>query len=415
MLTHGRDTYGPLPSPLFASALDRSLLKLPQSTPPAPEGIRDGDRTLTGANPMHDENLYRLLYVLSDLTGDNRYGAAADEALRFFLAQCQSKTTGLFAWGEHLGWDFQTEAVLKGRDIHEYYRPWVLWDRSFALEPQASLRFARGVWEHQIADHETGNFNRHARFDRHGPERDKEFPRHAGFYIATWAAAYARTKDQVFVQACEVLLDSFERRRKPDGSFPSGMPRSDLSWAIDVWEASGLMPDSLGQRMRDAAAKTDDAYARKFKKGIPIDGDKLWKTAYGDATTAMEAMICYERYRQTKSPVLGDLVVKAAENYLSTKPDEKITVYPGVYGEVVSVLAAAYRMTGKDQFLLRAEELSDEAMTIFWKDGPLPCASSRHTHYEAITRADTLALALLEVWSIRQRPDLPLVFSWIDR
>jgi len=36
---------------------------------------------------------------------------AADDALRFFFTHCQSKATGLLAWGEHLGWDFHTEAV----------------------------------------------------------------------------------------------------------------------------------------------------------------------------------------------------------------------------------------------------------------------------------------------------------------
>jgi len=415
MLAHGRDTYGPAHSPLFASALDRKALKLPSFVPSAPEGVREGDRTLSGANPMHDENFYRLLYALSELAGDKRYEAAADDALRFFFTHCQSKATGLLAWGEHLGWDFHTEAVLKGRDIHEYYRPWVLWDRCFVLAPEACLQFAGGVWEHQIADHQTGNFNRHARFDRHGPERDKEFPRHAGFYIATWSAAYARTKDPVFVRACEVLLDSFERRREPDGRFPSANPRSDLSWAIDIWNASSLVPESLGRRMRDAAKKTDDAYTRKFKGGIPSKADILWKTAYGDATTAMEAMICYERYRQTESKALGELVVKAAEYYLSADPPGEITVYPGVYGEVISLLAAAYRVTGQERFLQRSEALADKALLVFWNDGPLPRASSHHAHYEAITRADTLALALLELWSIRLRPDQPLVFSWVDR
>ncbi len=415
MLAKGRDTYGAVSSPLFASALDRNSLSLPKSAPSAPEGVRRGDRTLTGANPMHDENFLRLLYTLTELTGEKRYATAADDSLRFFFNNCRNKTTGFFAWGEHLGWDFNTESVLNGRDIHEYYRPWVLWDRCLELAPETSLQFARGLWEHQIADQKTGNFNRHARFDRHGPERDKEFPRHAGFYTATWAKAYAKTGEAVFVHACEILLDSFERRRESNGRFPGANPRSDLSWAIDIWEAASVMPEPVARRMRSAASKTDIAYLRKFGKGIPTKDGKLWKTAYGDATTAREAMICYERYRQTKSESLAGLIVQAAENYLSEEPDKDITLYPGVYGEVVSLLVAAYRMTAENRYLKRADVLADEAVRIFWSDGPLPRASSRHTHYEAITRADTLALALLELWSIHKRPDRPLVFSWVDR
>ena len=70
-------------------------------------------------------------------------------------------------------------------------------------------------------------------------------------------------------------------------------------------------------------------------------------------------------------------------------------------------------MTGEERFLQRAGVLADEALSVFWNDGPLPRATSRHEHYEAITRADTLAL--LELWSLRRGPERPLVFSWIDR
>ena len=78
-------------------------------------------------------------------------------------------------------------------------------------------------------------------------------------------------------------------------------------------------------------------------------------------------------------------------------------------------VVGACRTTAADRFLKRADVLADEALRVFWSDGPLPRASSRHSHYEAITRAYTLALALLELWSIHGRLDRPLVFLWIDR
>jgi hypothetical protein len=216
-----------------------------------------------------------------------RKNAHSADALRFFFSHCQSQATGLLAWGEHLGWDFRTEGVLEDRDIHEFYRPWVLWEDCFALAPEACDRFARGVWEHQIADHATGNFNRHARYDRHGPEKDKEFSRHAGFYIGTWGAAYRRSKDPIFLRAIETLMASFERRRESSGRFPGNNPRSDLSWAIDVWDTAPAMPEPLAAGMRASAKKTDEAYHRKFAKGLPRDAEKIWVAGYGDATTAI--------------------------------------------------------------------------------------------------------------------------------
>ena len=66
-------------------------------------------------------------------------------------------------------------------------------------------------------------------------------------------------------------------------------------------------------------------------------------------------------------------------------------------------------------FLARSETLADAALAAFFREAKIPRASTQHAHYEAITRADTLVLALLEVWSLRTRPENPLAFSWIDR
>ena len=46
---------------------------------------------------------------------------------------------------------------------------------------------------------------------------------------------------------------------------------------------------------------------------------------------------------------------------------------------------------------------------------PLPKASSLHDHYEAITRGDTLVMALLNLWAAKTRPDLDLGLTWSER
>src|SRR4051794_848519 len=87
MIDRGRDTYGPLKSGLLLSALDRTTLAPLTSRPAPPAGIRRGDRSgrpwsaLTGANPHLDENLLRVLYALSQITGDKKYEIVADEEL----------------------------------------------------------------------------------------------------------------------------------------------------------------------------------------------------------------------------------------------------------------------------------------------------------------------------------------------
>ena len=77
MIERGRDTYGPQKSGLLLSALDRTTLGLLQVRPAPPGGIRRGDRSgrawveMNGANPMLDQNLLRVFYTLSEITGDS--------------------------------------------------------------------------------------------------------------------------------------------------------------------------------------------------------------------------------------------------------------------------------------------------------------------------------------------------------
>jgi len=127
MIDRGRDVYGPVHSPLFATTLDRTTHRIFAAEPPAIADIRSQDRPWQGGNPMHDQNLYQILYALSELTGETRYATEADRTLRWFLGNCQSAETGLLAWGEHCHWGFVAEQALA--PIHEFHRPSVLWGR----------------------------------------------------------------------------------------------------------------------------------------------------------------------------------------------------------------------------------------------------------------------------------------------
>jgi hypothetical protein len=135
LLEHGRDSYGDAKSPVFvAGGLDLKTYKFVRRKLKG-QGIREGDRAY-GANPQHDLNFYQVLYALTELTGDQKYAQEADEALKWFFENCRSPATDLFAWGEHLHWDVEAKQC-KGRDLHEFYRPWVLWGRSFKISPEA--------------------------------------------------------------------------------------------------------------------------------------------------------------------------------------------------------------------------------------------------------------------------------------
>lgn len=437
MLERGRDTYGPAASPLFASALDRRNFRI--GSFPSVAGVRGHDRVTVGANVMCDENLYQILYALSEITGSPSYAKAADEALGFFLKHAQSPATGLLAWGEHLGWNFKTEDVLTttkpGQYIHEFARPWQLWPRCHALNPEACEAYASGLWNHQIQNQKTGMFSRHALWDRHGPQAQNEYPRHGGFYIATWAFMYGKTKSNEFPTAIETLVDMYERYSAqnpgavPCSTYP-GRTRmmwtaSNLSLAIDLEQSAAGMPPRLREKMKALAGRIDAVFLRlkhdftngetgfvatadihtleplfNTKEWLPYT--RPWLTGYGFQTDAEVANLCHERQKLTADKTTRDayrrLILTCADRYLDSEPDLSKPVYPGTFGAVIWHLLDAAEISNDEKYVGRARFFADMAVRTFMPGGiPLPTASSVNTHYEAITKGDSLMLSLLRL------------------
>ena len=52
--------------------------------------MRPQDRTYSGGNPLEDLPLYRLLYRMSELTGDKRYAVEADKSIGWFLERVEA-------------------------------------------------------------------------------------------------------------------------------------------------------------------------------------------------------------------------------------------------------------------------------------------------------------------------------------
>jgi len=439
MLGQGCDRYGAVHSPLLAECLDRHTLRMLEGDalarvagiPFSVWGIRPHDRMLTAANPMHSEGLYLVLYALTDVTGQTRYAAEADRSLQFFFEHCQSPATGLFYWGEHAGWDLNRDAPMEGRaaNTHEFYRPWLLWDRCYRLAPAACVRFARGLWEHQIGDHRTGDYSRHAAIDKHGPGTEAPYARHGGFYVLTWARAYQQTKEPVFLQAIETVVDMQERTRQGEGMLVGGSKKrgsrtkQDLNLAISLWDAATQVPDPLAAKLRKAAAANDDPGARTTQlTAWAVDqkppAENLWTSGYGNSGGEIAGPACLRmvRWRQTHAPAYRRAVLKTADRYVGLPIDRSYPVHPGTVGKVLWVLLAAHELSGDGRYLAGAERLAAEACGLFMGDGcPLPKASHQHDHYEAVTGADTLMMALLELWARRQPPPRQLNLPYIDR
>jgi len=417
MIDRGRDNFGPVKSGLLLSALDRTTLSPLKIRPAPPAGVRRGDRSgqpwsaMTGANPHLDENLVRILYTLTQITGDSKYAKVADEELTWFFKNTLSSKTDLLPWGEHLSWDCVADKPISGGEeaMHEFARPWVLWDRCFELAPEESRRFALGLWNHQIANHKTGGFDRHAPYFENGPVDGKDFPRHAGFYILTWAHAYRHTQDVTFLSAIEALLARFERKRiQKDGS------QVGTIGPLDPFAASDLVPEPLASRLKAFAAKEDELILPDLQNPKSAQAP-LWQTGYSAGTQASTAMFCLARFEQTQNTAYRQLIISIADRYKDSVPEEDLDAWPMPFGHAISTQLAAYRFTNDRIYLDQATRIANLAIQLFWQDNPLPRASLETGHYESITGPDTLALSLLELHATINKLTIPIPSNTIDR
>ena len=435
MIKSGQDTYGQKHSPLFAEALDRktmrmlegdSLKKVAAMTRDA-WGIRPHDRMLGGSNPQHCQNLYQVLLQLTEITGQKYYAEAADRSLKFFFEHCQSPATGLFWWGEHAGWDLRAERPLdKGAgNTHEFYRPWVLWQRSWQLADEACEQFAYGLWEHQIGDHKAGDFSRHAPIASHEPGTEAPYARHGGFYIETWATAYRQTRDEVFLVAIQSVLDGLERARLEEGGMlVSGTKRKggrtpySVSLAVSLEEAARDVPSDLAEQIRKVASANDESFAKAHHSASQQAArpSANWSNAYGSGGPAAEANTCMLRYRQVPSGTHRRFVLQTADAYRDADVDLDKPVWPGTLGNVILLMLNAHELTSKDGYLPAADRFARKAIELFLDDGcPLPKASHMHDHYEAVTNGDTLMMALLRLWLVQNRPESKVALVFTDR
>ena len=459
LLEHGTDRYGPVKTGMIISMLDRFSLKPFDSLPPAPEGLRSQDRAGTfGHNANLQFNLYRVLNLLSDITGNPKYRRAAQADLSDFLKYAQSPETGLLGWGEHLFYDLKEDKVqsaFKGGKrypkYHEMKRKLLFWDFLYKTNPQAVLNFTRGLWDHQIYDQATGNFSRHALWDKHGPNKDYDFPKEGSYMIDVWSRSFQVTQDPVFQNAVNVLASHYIKKLNPICLIDFDTARPDycdntatLSLAIECENAAKRFGKSgIGDKLEFLASEIDKGFLaldhqpadpqKGFCYSVYTNNGKLkprkggigysfyWGMSYGRKTTAMLANLCYGRYLQlpagTNKEKYRLLVVNAADGYLDFDPDLSAgEIWPVEYGMVIFTELAAHKLTNQKKYLQRAQTLCDDALQLFWdKKSPLPKASSKLNHYEAVTRADTLLLALLAVYV--ESNDLPIKvpFSNIDR
>lgn len=348
MIRYGRDRYGKVRSPLFANALTREKEpKLPPyplfaafADPAKNAANRERDQakkrsafpgvtftgfvefdfnkclnyppelngdegphkvTIYGCDPFEERDIYLLLTQLSRITGEPGYQAEADKALRWWFQNTQSPQTGLYPWGEHLGWDFQYDAptYFFGPSMHLYAASFhEIKDRVPFLEyliplPPAKAgeytpleRYALGIWKAHFWDKDRAFFCRHGDYlgvdNRRGSAEG--FPAHLGAYLQVWATAYLHSQNASckndLAAALSKTADMALQRTETHGFFPFTFD-AELNGQAVTEKAKTSQSTRLAEMAREVG--------RQLREPLPEVAAKLDRLAFLHLGAALPA------------------------------------------------------------------------------------------------------------------------------
>ena len=159
VLKHGRGDRYEKKSPLFANGINTAT----------GEHIRwtnyDG-KSYVLCNMASQQNLFRTLAAMTNLTGDKNYKKAAMDAINFMFKNHVSKN-GLIYWGGHAFIDLATQATAAPSDeakSHELKNAYPYYDLMYEVDREAASRFVRAFWGAHVVNWDRLEFNRHGRF-----------------------------------------------------------------------------------------------------------------------------------------------------------------------------------------------------------------------------------------------------------
>lgn len=446
MIADGTDRYGRGSGPLFASLLDLETHRIPEDIPANIEGQRYSDRSVRGGNLFHDVMTLQACDLLTKLSGDAKYRAAATAYLDFFLSHCQQRT-GLFPWGEHAYWDFFQEKP--GHATHEFLGgiPREFWDRLWELSPASVLAESSGLINH-VTDLETFHFDRHADiFKPLADPRPKgggglDFPRHAGFYIHLWSFAYAKTADPKYGDWILRMIDHHWRARDPNsgilplttrgGQAQTASVESTLSLAVSLLEAAALLPSGeIKKRCQEAGQAYAKSvlslphwasegrflvsFAMRSDPGQKAEYAEPYRYGYGGGFSADDAALALALFRLTSDRRGLELAEQLANFYGNHEPPPPHDIVRAhVYASIIGLFVDLYSHGQKPEHLQQAERYARLAIErLFYRN--LFRGATAINHYEGDLMAGNLAYNLLWLHSLKNKLSVEVAPNYFNR
>lgn len=483
MIAKGQDCYGAVHSPLFSTALQRNPTRLfPYPEFQLREHSRPGDRwnyetyflnipmlgapkngsgsngdhgmekphkqTVSGANPLDNLGLYKAFYTLSEVTGDAKYKEIATRSLRWFYLHTQGPS-GLYPWGEHMGWDFRYDYVTyhtpgyenftlnpypehKKEPLTELYQSWQHEPRGMYTDWEPFLdilaelpakegevytpleKYALGIWEEHFFDKENGLYNRHGDYfaykrgieGRYGG--DMMFAKYTGYFVDTWSLAFQHSGNKAFreeivtcigklVEANERLHDQYAYRPVliSGGKYDS---RQCLQMAYQIMKAGKRIAQEypvIGEKAIRYAQKELDYFCR-------FVGENLDNYVTKDPETI------YYAYIHTQDERLLSLFRLLALEVMQNG-EKDLSYNARKAARNIFCLVQASRLLKDSRFLKEAGKQGKLAVELYFTpDSPLPkCVpadelttvdgSKWTTYYLSLLGCDDLMAALIDL------------------
>jgi outer membrane protein assembly factor BamB len=419
LLKYGRDHYGPVHTPLFAHMLDLRTLEVPKQRTAAEwlaemsQWKEDRNYLIWGkdrssvlwaqdSNLLWDTENIRLLYALSRESGDARFANAAEDYMRYFLKHCVSRTTGLFAWGEHIAYNIVDDEIHGQR--HELQHPSPLWDELWRLDPDAVQNEIEGVYKYHITDRRTMAYDRHANFWNGLPERDQAtILGYIATYIDSFAFLNQRTHNQKYNDWARKLVLAFQSKSDAAGLYPDNWTEQQArelpyafiarpNIAIGLYSAYERTHD---ERWLDDANRYLEVCDRSFRSGSmkPMDRKP------GEAALVQAALKGYEitgnaAYLETATRTGGEILAEE-------QPHAQMA---STLAEKLNAIRRLYEVTGDQRWLNGARKMGDYALVAFIHPSGLIRGTAiidRPAYYDAIQGPGALALALHDLGNIK--------------
>ena len=214
-------------------------------------------RAMRGSNFWNDQATLRVMYRVSQITGNPKYAQAADAYIDAVF-QHAVKDNGLLVWGTHIFYDAYADRPagdMDGRGPHEIlvYHP--EWAELYRRNPAGTRRAIDAIWQWHILDGDTGQHNRH---DDKSPGCDFAFS--GGSFTLACAFLYGQTKELTYLERAKTIAGWHWRHRDPQTGLVPDAPA--LTDRFDGQHCMTTVPGPFASQLLRSYELTGDVWFR---------------------------------------------------------------------------------------------------------------------------------------------------------